>query len=127
MEVIAMFRVIIAGSRYFNNYELLKKQCDLILQNRQPNVIVISGKARGADSLGERYAKERGYQIIEFPADWNRYGRRAGPKRNELMAQNADGLIAFWDGKSKGTANMINLANRYGLKVAIVRTDREDV
>ena len=68
----------------------------------------------------KKYANERGYPIKQFPADWNKYGKSAGYKRNEEMAKYADALIAFWDGKSKGTKHMIDLAKRYGLKVKVV-------
>ena len=119
------FRVIIAGGRDFADYDRLKEVCDKILANKIPEgITVISGTARGADSLGERYAQERGCELIRMPAEWDRYGKAAGYKRNEAMAQTAGtggGLIAFWDGKSRGTGHMIDLARQYGLAVRIVR------
>jgi hypothetical protein len=116
-----MFRVIIAGSRDFNDYHLLQQWCDYMLQNFNPqNVMVVSGTARGADQLGERYAKERGMHLDSRPANWDAFGKRAGYIRNEEMAQNADALIAFTNG-SKGTAHMINLAHKYKLKVKVVQ------
>ncbi len=114
-----MFRVIIAGGRDFNDYPLLEHTMDRLLQNITDPVTVVCGKARGADTLGERYAKERGFQVDYYPADWDRYGKRAGPLRNEQMAQNADALVAFWDGQSRGTKSMIDLAHLYGLKIRI--------
>ena len=116
------YSVIIAGGRYFNNYQLLKERCDFYLQSkkRSHNVIIVSGHASGADSLGEQYANEEGFDTQLFPADWNKHGKAAGPIRNAEMAEVADALIAFWDGKSRGTANMIQLAKDKGLKVAIV-------
>ena len=111
-------KVIIAGSRNFNDYKKLCKICDHLLQN-QANVEIVSGAARGADQLGEKYTKERGYKLTKFPANWNKYGKSAGPKRNEEMANYADVLIAFWDGKSRGTKNMIELANKRKLNVLI--------
>lgn len=116
------YRVIIAGGRYFNNYQLLKERCDFYLQSkkRSHNVIIVSGHASGADSLGEQYANEEGFDTQLFPADWNKHGKAADPIRNAEMAEVADALIAFWDGKSRGTANMIQLAKDKGLKVAIV-------
>ena len=116
-----MFRVIIAGGRDFLNYPLLRQTMDHLLINVQDEVVIVCGKARGADSLGEQYAKERGYQIHAFPADWERFGKAAGFIRNEDMAQNADALVAFWDGQSRGTKNMIDLAHRYHLKVRVKR------
>jgi len=112
-------KVIIAGSRNFYNYKKLYEICDHLLQN-QSKIEIVSGTARGADKLGEQYAKEKGYPIKQFPADWKRFGRAAGPKRNEQMAEYAGMLVAFWDGKSRGTKNMIQIAEKENLKVIII-------
>jgi hypothetical protein len=113
-------KVIIAGSRNFNDYNSLCDFCDKILVNKIDSEIeIVSGTAMGADSLGERYAIDRGYKLIKFPADWDKYGKAAGYKRNSQMAEYADGLIAFWDGISKGTKHMIDLANKKELKVRV--------
>lgn len=69
-----------------------------LLSNVKDDITVVSGKARGADTLGEQYAKEHGYSIQYFPADWERYGKAAGYLRNTEMAKNADALVAFWTG-----------------------------
>ncbi len=114
-----MFRVIIAGGRDFSDYNLLKETMDYLLSNIKDNIVVVCGMANGADKLGERYARERGYEVMYFPADWKKYGKSAGVIRNEEMAQNADALVAFWDGKSRGTKNMIGLAKKYKLKVRV--------
>ena len=111
-------KIIIAGSRTFNDYNLLKSSCDNLL-TQFTNIEIVSGTARGADKLGERYAREKGYSIKEFPANWN-LGKSAGYIRNAEMAQYSDMLIAFWDGTSKGTKHMIDLANKIGIKVEIV-------
>ena len=78
------FRVIIAGCRDFNDYELLREKCDYMLSKKKDThkVIIVSGHAAGADALGEVYALERGYELETYPADWSR-GRMAGPLRNE--------------------------------------------
>lgn len=116
-----LFKVIVAGGRDFSNYALLKSRLDYALQNKvSEGVTIVSGAARGADSLGERYAKERGYTIDSHPAKWDEFGKSAGYIRNKEMAQSADALVAFWDGKSRGTKHMIDLAKQYGLKVIIV-------
>lgn len=112
------FKVIIAGGRDFNDYELLRQMCDHYLSETNKRITIISGAARGADTLGEQYAKERGFKIDSHPADWS-LGKRAGYVRNEEMAKVAHALIAFHDGISKGTASMINLANQYDLIVAV--------
>jgi hypothetical protein len=112
-------KVIIAGSRTFNDYELLKRVCNETLTTITE---IVSGTANGADKLGERYAKEKGYSIKQFPADWNKHGKSAGYIRNKQMAEYADALIAFWDGKSKGTKHMIDLAKYHKIKVKIINT-----
>lgn len=115
------FRVIIAGSRTFNDYSELKEYCNSVLSNklRSHEVLIISGGANGADKLGEKYAEELGLKTEVYLADWDSYGKSAGYRRNALMADNADALIAFWNGKSKGTNHMINIANEKGLNVKV--------
>ena len=112
-------KIIIAGTRTFTNYKKLCKVCDHLLQD-QTNIEIVSGTCRGTDKLGEQYAKERGCKLTQFPADWNKYGKAAGPKRNQQMANYADVLIAFWDGKSRGTKNMIDLAKNADFKIWII-------
>ena len=115
------FRVIIAGGRDFSDYVLMCRTMDTLLSNisKDTDIVIVCGMARGADTLGDRYAKDRNYKVNYFPADWNTYGKAAGYKRNEQMAQNADALVAFWDGKSRGTKHMIDLARKYRLRVRI--------
>ncbi len=113
-------KVIIAGGREFKDYDLLVKKCDIIL-SKATDIEIVCGKAPGADTLGENYGKSKGYPIKEFPADWNgKYKKAAGFMRNKEMAMYADCLIAFWDGKSKGTNHMIDLAHKLNLKVRII-------
>ena len=112
-------KVIIAGGRDFKDYNRLKEVCDKILIN-QNKIEIISGTAGGADTLGERYAQEKGYEVKKFPAKWDEYGKKAGYLRNQEMGEYADGLIAFWDGQSKGTKHMIDIANKKGLKVRVI-------
>ena len=120
------FKVIIAGTRDFSDYGLLSQKCDAILSTKKMdnNIIVVSGTARGADRLGERYARERGYRIERYPADWDRDGNSAGPIRNAKMANNANALIAFWDGQSRGTKNMIDTAREKGLAVRVININQ---
>lgn len=121
------FYLLIAGSRTFNNYELLKERCDFFLQNQKGHIHIVSGGARGADTLAEIYARERGYQLHVFPADWNKYGNRAGYIRNEEMHKfiakesSKRGVLCFWDGQSKGTAHNFELCNIYNTPLRIVR------
>lgn len=118
-----VFRLIVAGSRDFVNYELLKQKCDslLSLKKQTHSIVIVSGTARGADQLGERYAAERGYQVERFPADWENDGKAAGPIRNAQMAAYADALVAFWDGRSRGTKDMIERAEMRNLPVRVIR------
>ena len=97
-------KIIIAGGRDFNNYYILEK-----VLNSFKGLIdeVVSGDARGADELGARWATYNNIHVNHFPADWDYYGHAAGFIRNIEMADNADALIAFWDGKSKRTGHMI--------------------
>jgi hypothetical protein len=132
-----MFKVIIAGNRKFNNFELLIEKCDNILKDIEDEIQIVSGKASGADTLGEDYAKLRGYSIKEFPAPWadiegkpeseigvrwdgKKYWKKAGIFRNGQMAEYADALIAFHNGSS-GTANMIKTADKYNLKKRVIK------
>ena len=112
-------RVIIAGGRDFSDYKRLSERV-LHLLSAQDQVTIVCGEARGADSLGKRLAYEKGWKVLSFPADWDNYGKTAGYKRNDEMVRNADALIAFWDGRSKGTKHMIDLAKKYGLQARIV-------
>ena len=118
-----MIKVIIAGTRDFNDYDFLKKNVDYFLQGINPNneeIEIVSGNARGADKLGERYAKEHNLPVKLFPANWDKYGKQAGYLRNQEMANYADVLIAFWDEKSKGTKHMIDIAKKQDLTVIVV-------
>ncbi len=112
-------KVIIAGSRGFSDFQLLMAKCEEILANRD-DVEIVSGTAKGADKMGEHYASLRGFKVKQFPADWDKYGKSAGYKRNSQMADYADMLIAFWDGNSRGTKHMIDLANQKNLVVHII-------
>lgn len=117
-------RLIIAGGRNFSDYELLCNEVSKYISEISTvnnSVEIVSGLAKGADTLGCRYATEAGYPLRGFAAEWGKFGRAAGPIRNKLMAKNADALIAFWDGKSRGTMHMIDYAKEMGLKVRVVQ------
>ena len=115
------FKVIIAGGRDYDNFFDVMSYADYYLQARQDELEIVSGGAKGADALGERYAKVKGIKLKIFPADWDTHGKKAGFMRNLEMANYADALIAFWDGESVGTKMMIKLAKQKGLKVKVVR------
>ena len=108
-------KVVIAGCRDYDNYEEAKSYIDFCLSDirKKNNIVIISGCASGADAIGERYAKENGFEVERYPADWERYGRSAGPRRNKQMAEVCDFVICFWNEKSKGTKSMIDYAIKY--------------
>lgn len=117
-----MFRVIIAGSRTFNNYDLLRIKLLNLLSKKDPfEVEIVSGGARGADTLGERFAEEYGCKVKRFIPDWDGQGNSAGYIRNWEMAKYADACVVFWDGKSKGTKHMIDLAKKENINLRVVR------
>ena len=110
-------KVAIVGSRNFDDYELLSER----LKNYVGNISeIISGGAKGADSLAEMFADEYGIKKTIFKAEWDKFGRSAGIIRNKDIVKNCDVLIAFWDGKSKGTKNSIDLATIQNKKVTIL-------
>lgn len=111
-------KTIIAGSRTIEDYAVLK---DCIAMSEIKISEIVSGGARGVDALGEMYAKRNKIPVRLFRADWNKYGKSAGIRRNVLMALYAEALIALWDGKSKGTKHMIDFATRQGLLVKVFR------
>lgn len=121
------FNVIIAGSRSFCDFHMLCEKCDTVLANKKPEeIVIVSGAAKGADNLGERYAHERGYGLIVVPAQWEKYGKSAGFRRNTIMADVADAVIAFWDGESPGTKHMIETAKAKELPIRIFRFSKEE-
>lgn len=109
-------KTIVSGSRNFNDFPLLEKE--LLNQNIS---LIISGLARGADLLGLKFAKKHNVSYLEFPANWDKYGKSAGYKRNYEMLSEAEQLIAFWDGQSKGTKHMIDISSKKGIKVKIIK------
>jgi predicted Rossmann fold nucleotide-binding protein DprA/Smf involved in DNA uptake len=115
-----MFKVIIAGSRDFSDYNFLKEKLDILLKDIEDDIEIVSGTARGADQLGERYAIERNYKIAYFKPDWS-IGLSAGYKRNEDMAKYADACVVFWVNDSKGSKHMIDISQKHNLKLRIYK------
>lgn len=116
------YYAIVAGGRYFNDYELLCRKLDFYLSNKAKNynIVIVSGTANGADKLGEKYAFNHNYKVLKFPANWSKYGNAAGPIRNRQMADIANACIVFWNGKSKGSKNMIETAKNKNLPTKII-------
>ena len=109
-------KTIIAGGRNITNYSYVEQA---ILQSEFIISEIVSGCARGADTLGEKYAIKNNVALKKFPADWDNLGKKAGHVRNCQMGDYADALIALWDGESRGTKHMIDYATNKGLKVFI--------
>jgi hypothetical protein len=114
-------KLIVAGGRWFNDYDLMKNKLDFILKNTTESIEIVSGKASGADTLGERYARENGYPVKEFYAQWNQHGNKAGYLRNKDMAEYATHCVCFWDNESKGTQHMIQLTKEYNLPIRVIK------
>lgn len=117
--------IIIAGSRTFcteAHYSLLIEKMDDLLRNviNVEPINIVSGAARGADQLGERYANARNFPVIRMPAQWDLYGKSAGYRRNADMAHIATHCVCFWDGRSRGTKHMIDIATTKGLPTRVV-------
>jgi hypothetical protein len=122
-----MVRIIVAGSREFNNYKMLNEVLSGYVSGiEKDDITIISGRATGADTLGEKFAAEHNIKCEMFPADWEKYGKEAGFIRNGEMAKFAieDGshgvLFAFWDGRSNGTKDMINKATANDIEKHII-------
>ena len=107
-------KLIIAGGRDFMDLKRVMQAMNKLFNeggelSHVTHLEIVSGGARGADRMGELLALENNLKLTVFPADWDRYGKRAGYMRNQQMAQYADALLAFWDGESKGTQHMVNI------------------
>lgn len=135
-------KAVIAGGRDFTDYDTVKQWCDHFFQNySKPTITIVSGRCSigtptfttesgiivyGADGLGELYARENGMPVLPYPASWNLFGKSAGSIRNRQMGIISDCVMVFWDGKSKGASNMIDIAREMNLKLRIIRYGTKD-
>ena len=110
-------KLSVIGSRTFENYEMLANE---ILKLNLKISSVISGGAKGADTLAEKWARENNIPILLFKPDWKKYGRAAGLRRNESIIESCDYCLAFWDGKSKGTKFSIDLCKKLKKPIKLV-------
>ena len=132
------YNICINGSRSFNDYDFFKQEIEKLIEDpkayildpvlRVPKQIrLILGGAQGADTLAERWAKEVGALYQVFPANWKKYGKSAGFKRNIQMIDVSHELISFWDGESRGTKHTIDYAKSKSVPVTIVNVPRETI
>ena len=112
-------KVIVAGSRNFKDYEYMQEILDTHLVPLVNDDVIISGTANGADQLGERYAQKRSLKCIRMPAEWDKHGRSAGYIRNKEMAEIADMCFVFWNGVSRGSKHMIEIALDKGIPTLV--------
>lgn len=122
-----MFSLAVIGSRSFKDYETLEYEIDRIFNrkkrdNPDRNMCIVSGGARGADRLAKRYADEHEeVYYVEHPADWKTHGKKAGMLRNLDIVKDGHMVLAFWNGKSKGTKHTLGLAQTLGKPIKVVR------
>ena len=117
-------RIVIGGCRDFCNYTLFCEHMDHVLAFiDDKNITILSGHCSGVDTMAEEYAKQHNLTLEIHPAQWQKFGRAAGPIRNREMVERADFVITFWDGQSKGTKSLIELAkkNRKSIKIFYIR------
>lgn len=111
-------KAAIIGSRSFNNYDLV---LETLLEYENIITLIVSGGAKGADTLGERWAKEKNKEVLIFYPEWDKYGKSAGFRRNKDIIENSDIVFAFWDGISKGTKSSIDLSNKLNKELKIIK------
>ena len=109
--------VAVVGSRSFNNYEALEQ---VLFSATSFDDTIISGGAKGTDTLAEKFANDNGIKLKVIEANWDGYGKMAGFIRNDKIIEEADYLIAFWDGYSKGTKDSIEKARKKGIDVLTI-------
>jgi len=117
-------KLAVVGSRNFNDYPLMKKYLDKI-HSIEPITLIVSGGALGADTYAECWAEDNKVNRKIFKPEWNKYGKKAGFLRNVTIIENSNKVIAFWDGKSRGTKHSIDLAKKQDKKCKIVYTDKK--
>lgn len=123
------FYLLIAGGRDFFDYDFLMKKCDFLLQNhKDKDIVIVAGKARGADTLGEIYALDRGYEFIGKPPDWS-IGKIGGILRNQQMADTIKkhkyhACVCFWDGISTGTKSMRDICRKDNIPYRVYNYER---
>ena len=111
-------KAAIIGSRSFDNYNLV---CETLSEYENQITLMVSGGAKGADKLGEKWAKEKNKEVLIFYPEWEKYGKSAGFRRNKDIIENSDIVFAFWDGQSKGTQSSIELSKKLNKELKIIK------
>lgn len=116
-----MLTVVVTGSRDWSNGTRINDAMRWLYE-QDPSVTIIHGTARGADTICAEWADTYGFEVVAMPAEWDKYGKSAGFRRNSAMLDlNPDMVIAFWDGSSKGTLHTITEAKKRGIRTIVVR------
>lgn len=125
--------ILVVGSRSITDYSFIKSYLDNLIHENYPDadIFIVSGGAIGVDTFAERYADENGYKKVIMPAEWDKYGKSAGYRRNTRMhefiaSKPARMVVAFWNGRSKGTAHSFQLAEKYHNELKIVKIGGEN-
>ena len=111
-------KAAIIGSRTFDDYNLV---CETLSEYENQITLMVSGGAKGADKLGEKWAKEKNKEVLIFYPEWEKYGKSAGFRRNKDIIENSDIVFAFWDGQSKGTQSSIELSKKLNKELKIIK------
>lgn len=115
-------KLAVVGTRTFERAELVSAYLDRC-RREQPDLVIVSGGARGADRLAAEYARRHHLDLVLFHADWQAHGRRAGALRNKQIVDAAEALVAFWDERSPGTKISLEMAVRKGIPATIVNAE----
>lgn len=111
-------KIAIVGSRNFDDHETVVRELDAVLDEKGvTRPTIVSGGAPGVDTTAKRIAQSRGYPYVEYPADWKKYGRAAGPIRNKQIVEESEFVLAFVAPNSKGTLVTIKMAGKAGIPV----------
>lgn len=113
------WRIVVAGSRNVKDKAYVLSELDKILGPIKDRIVIVCGECHGPDLFGREWAESNGVEVISKPADWDTLGKSAGYVRNAEMAKISQGLVLFWDGKSKGSKHMLDLALKERLQVKI--------
>jgi len=115
-------KIAVVGSRSFEDRQLLEEKLTTL---EEPITEIISGGAPGADTLAQEWAEQHRIPVTVFQPDWKKFGRAAGPQRNQLIISACDVCVAFWDGQSKGTKSSIDLSRKAGKKTIVIDTSQK--